>query len=60
MSRTAQRVQRVQLARAYVLHQRPFRDTSLIVEVYAREYGRMTVFARAARGPVSYTHLRSP
>ena len=33
MSRTAQRVQRVQLARAYVLHQRPFRDTSLIVEV---------------------------
>jgi DNA repair protein RecO (recombination protein O) len=43
--------QRVQLARAYVLHQRPFRDTSLIVEVFAREHGRMTVFARAARGP---------
>jgi DNA repair protein RecO (recombination protein O) len=48
VSRSAQRVQ---LARAYVLHQRPFRDTSLIVEVFAREHGRMTVFARAARGP---------
>ncbi len=44
---------RVQLARAYVLHQRPFRDSSLIVEVFARDYGRMTVFARAARGPRS-------
>src|SRR6204780_4866319 len=48
MSRSSQRVQ---LARAYVLHQRPFRDSSLIVEVFAREHGRMTVFARAARGP---------
>jgi DNA repair protein RecO (recombination protein O) len=48
MSRSAQRVQ---LTRAYVLHQRPFRDSSLIMEVFAREYGRMTVFARAARGP---------
>jgi DNA repair protein RecO (recombination protein O) len=50
MSRAAQRVQ---LARAYVLHQRPFRDSSLIVEVFAREHGRMTLFARAARGPRS-------
>jgi len=50
MSRSAQRVQ---LARAYVLHQRPFRDSSLIVEVFAREYGRVSVFARAARGPRS-------
>ena len=50
MSRSAQRVQ---LARAYVLHQRPFRDSSLIVEVFAREHGRMTLFAHAARGPRS-------
>ena len=50
MSRSSQRVQ---LTRAYVLHQRPFRDSSLIVEVFAREYGRMTLFARAARGPRS-------
>ena len=50
MSRSSQRVQ---LTRAYVLHQRPFRDSSLIVEIFAREYGRMTLFARAARGPRS-------
>lgn len=50
MNRSAQRVQ---LTRAYVLHQRPFRDSSLIVEVFARDYGRMTVFAHAARGPRS-------
>jgi DNA repair protein RecO (recombination protein O) len=52
--------QRVQLTRAYVLHQRPFRDTSLIVEVFARDYGRMTVFARAARGPRSRFALLQP
>ena len=57
MSRNAQRVQ---LARAYVLHQRPFRDSSLIVEVFAREHGRMTLFARAARGPRSRFALLQP
>jgi DNA repair protein RecO (recombination protein O) len=51
---------RVQLARAYVLHQRPFRDSSLIVEVFAREHGRITVFARAARGPRSRFALLQP
>jgi DNA repair protein RecO (recombination protein O) len=51
---------RVQLARAYVLHQRPFRDSSLIVEVFAREHGRMTVFARAARGPRTRFALLQP
>ena len=57
MSRTSHRVQ---LARAYVLHQRPFRDSSLIVEVFARDYGRMTVFARAARGPRSRFAVLQP
>lgn len=47
MSRSARRVL---LASAYVLHQRPFRDTSLIVEVFTREHGRLTTFARGARG----------
>src|SRR5580693_6199302 len=46
MSRAASRVQ---LTRAFVLHQRPFRDSSLIVEVFSREHGRLTVFAHAAR-----------
>ncbi|HEY3730943.1 MAG TPA: DNA repair protein RecO [Steroidobacteraceae bacterium] len=57
MTRTAQRVQ---LARAYVLHQHPFRDSSLIVEVFARDYGRLTTFARAARGPRSRFGLLQP
>ncbi|HEX2791462.1 MAG TPA: DNA repair protein RecO [Steroidobacteraceae bacterium] len=57
MSRSSHRVQ---LARAYVLHQRPFRDSSLIVEVFARDYGRMTVFARAARGPGSRFAVLQP
>jgi DNA repair protein RecO (recombination protein O) len=52
--------QRVQLTRAYVLHQRPFRDSSLIVEIFAREHGRMTLFARAARGPRSRFALLQP
>ncbi|HTT06004.1 MAG TPA: DNA repair protein RecO [Steroidobacteraceae bacterium] len=47
MTRSAQRTQ---LARAYVLHQRPFRDSSLILEVFAREHGRLTLFAHGARG----------
>jgi DNA repair protein RecO (recombination protein O) len=41
---------RVQLAPSYVLHQRPYRDTSLIIEILARDYGRLTCFARGVRG----------
>jgi DNA repair protein RecO (recombination protein O) len=41
----------VQLARCFVLHRYPFRDSSLILEVFARDFGRISVFARAVRGP---------
>jgi len=41
---------RVQLQPAYVLHHRPYRDTSRILELFTRDYGRVTVFARGARG----------
>ncbi len=51
---------RVQLARAYVLHRYPFRDTSLILEIYARDYGRMSLFARGARGPRARGALLQP
>jgi DNA repair protein RecO (recombination protein O) len=44
------RMQRVSLCCGYLLHQRPFRDTSLIVDLFTREYGRLTTFARGARG----------
>ena len=36
---------------AYVLHTYPFRETSLIVEVFARDFGRMALLARGARRP---------
>jgi DNA repair protein RecO (recombination protein O) len=41
---------RVQLQPAFVLHHRPYRDTSRILELFTRDYGRVSVFARGARG----------
>jgi DNA repair protein RecO (recombination protein O) len=41
---------RIQLQPAYVLHHRPYRDTSRILELFTRDHGRVSVFARAARG----------
>lgn len=36
---------------AYVLHTYPFRETSLIVEAFTRDYGRVALLARGARRP---------
>ncbi len=36
---------------AFVLHTIPFRETSLIVEVFSRDFGRMSLLARGARRP---------
>ncbi len=44
---------RVWLAPVYVLHQHAYRDTSRIVEVFAETHGRLTLFARGARGSKS-------
>jgi DNA repair protein RecO (recombination protein O) len=38
---------------AYVLHSYPFRETSLIVEVFTRNCGRVALVARGARRPRS-------
>ena len=35
---------------AFLLHQRPFRDTSLLLDVFSREHGRLALVARGARG----------
>jgi DNA repair protein RecO (recombination protein O) len=40
---------RVQLQPAFVLHQRAYRDTSRILELFTRDFGRVTVFARGSR-----------
>jgi DNA repair protein RecO (recombination protein O) len=50
MSRSTRRVQ---LAPGYLLHHRPWRDSSRILEVFTREHGRLTLFARAVRGPAA-------
>jgi DNA repair protein RecO (recombination protein O) len=50
MSRSTRRIE---LTQGYLLHHRPWRDTSRILEVLTREYGRLTLFARAVRGPAA-------
>ena len=45
--------QRVDGQPAYVLHTYPFRETSLIVEVFSRDFGRVALLARGARRPRS-------
>jgi DNA repair protein RecO (recombination protein O) len=44
---------RVWLASAYILHQRAYRDTSRIIEVFTADHGRLTLFARGANGAKS-------
>ena len=42
---------RVEAQPAYVLHARPWRETSLIVELLSRDHGRVGVVARGVQGP---------
>lgn len=44
---------RIQLEPAYILHSRPFRETSLIVEAFTRGHGRIALVARGAKSPRS-------
>jgi DNA repair protein RecO (recombination protein O) len=44
---------RIQDDPAFVLHSYPFRETSLIVEVFSRNHGRVPLVARGARRPRS-------
>ena len=48
MTRNARRIQ---LTPGYILHHRPYRDTSRILEVITRDHGRLSLFARGVRGP---------
>ena len=45
--------ERVTLEPAYILHSREYRDTSRILDVFSARHGRLTLFARGARGPKS-------
>jgi len=42
---------RIELMPGYILHHRPYRDTSRILEVVTRYQGRLSLFARGVRGP---------
>ena len=44
---------RVQQQPAYVLHHRPFRDTSQLLDVISREHGKVTLVARGSRSAKS-------
>lgn len=45
--------ERIALEPAYILHSREYRDTSRILDVFSARHGRLTLFARGARGPKS-------
>jgi DNA repair protein RecO (recombination protein O) len=45
--------QRVAEQPAWVLHSFPWRETSLIVEIFARDHGRVALVAKGARRPMS-------
>lgn len=42
-------MKQVHLQAAYVLHRRAYRETSFLVELLTRDYGRLTVVAKGAR-----------
>ncbi len=44
---------RVLLQSAFVLHRRPYRDTSLLLEVFVQDHGRLGLAARGAAAPRS-------
>lgn len=44
---------RVENQPAYILHQRPFRDTSQILEVFTKDYGRLSIMSRGSRAAKS-------
>ena len=41
---------RVQQHPAFILHHRPFRDTSQLLDVFTREHGKLALVARGSRG----------
>jgi len=41
---------RIELQPTYILHSKPYRDTSLLIEAFSWEHGRLGLVARGARG----------
>ncbi|MGH1485883.1 MAG: DNA repair protein RecO [Cellvibrionaceae bacterium] len=52
---------RVELEPIFVLHTRPYRDTSLLVDIFSQNYGCLTLVAKGARKPKqNQRHLLQP
>jgi len=47
---------RIDLTPAYLLHSRPFRNTSLLIDLFTQQHGLISAVARSARGPKSRYH----
>jgi DNA repair protein RecO (recombination protein O) len=48
-------MKRVELQPAYVLHRRPYRETSCLLEIFTPEHGRLSVIAKGVRKERSVT-----
>jgi DNA repair protein RecO (recombination protein O) len=42
--------QRVELQEGFILHRRPYRESSLLLDVLSRDYGRVALVAKGVRG----------
>jgi DNA repair protein RecO (recombination protein O) len=59
--RRASDVLRIDQQPGFVLHSYPWRETSLIVELFTRDFGRVALVARGAKRPTSqFRGLLSP
>jgi len=45
--------QRIQLQPAYIIHQRPYRDSSALLEIFSESFGRCALVARGIKRPSS-------
>jgi DNA repair protein RecO (recombination protein O) len=55
-SRSGDRLHRVSHQPGFVLHSYPYKETSLIVDVFSRDHGRVALMAKGAKRP--YSKLR--
>lgn len=52
-SKIAKRVYRIHSQIAFVLHRYAYRESSMIIEIFSRDYGRLSLIAKGARRPAS-------
>ncbi|MGQ5521869.1 DNA repair protein RecO [Chitinimonas sp. PSY-7] len=50
---SARTKERIEASYCWLLHSYPYKETSLIIEVFSREHGRVAMVARGARRPAS-------